>query len=131
MPSPKKVVMTIPLSRSYEAHGETINKLELREPTGDDLFTCGMPMRMVANEATGQTEIIVSMPEMLSVLSRISDVPRGVFKQMPSHEAFKVVNAALPLFLAGPEEAGTDQSNAPSTLPGSGDATPIAFSRSA
>lgn len=129
---PKKIVMRIPLSRAYEAHGETITELELREPTGDDLFTCGMPMRMIQNPDTGETEMKISMPEMLSVISRISDVPRGVFKTMPSYEAVNIVNSALPLFISGPEEqVDADPSKQPSTSPGSIDAIPIPSLRSA
>lgn len=32
------------LSKPIEAHGESVTEIVLREPTGDDIMKCGLPM---------------------------------------------------------------------------------------
>lgn len=116
---------TLHLSRPVRAHGEEITTLTFREPTGADAWECGMPIKFSA-----ENEVIVSMPAMMSLASRLAAVPLSTLKSMPLSDVMNCVGI-ITGFLASSTETEPDQSSEPLTLPGSTRLTPPTSLRSA
>jgi hypothetical protein len=112
------------LSRPVQAHGEEIKELRFREPTGNDAWECGMPIRF-----NNDNEIIIAMPAMMSLAARLAAVPLSTIKSLPLSDVMRMVEV-LTGFLTQEVPAPAPLSGR-STSPGSGKPTPVTSLRSA
>lgn len=119
---------TLRLSRPVQAHGELVTELHFREPTGNDAWECGLPIKW-----SQDNEMVLGMPSMMQLASRMAAVPLSTLKAMPLSDLMKVVGV-ITSFLGGPDAAATgdtDQSSGPLTSHGSGEPIPLPSLRSA
>lgn len=122
---PAKIV---PLSRPAQAHGEEIATLQFREPTGEDAWACGMPIRF-----NQDGEILIAMPVAMSLAARLAAVPLSTIKSLPLVDLMAAVGAVTGFFMgSGTEQAAPDTapSNDASISRGSGDPIPLPSLRS-
>lgn len=140
----------IKLSHPVQAHGEEIDTLHLREQNAGDLAATGEPFRiknfadLAAAEERGQAvmpEFDWNMPATVALIARLADVPRSTVAAISMGDLYRVqmelVRFFTEQFAAGmarnePPSSTLESGSPPvSILPGSGDAIPAPFSRSA
>jgi hypothetical protein len=79
---PKDIV--VELTSSVQAHGETINKLIFRRPTGGDLMALGDGWPININYQTGT--ITPNAPVMGMMMAQLASVPPSTIKNLSSDD---------------------------------------------
>lgn len=69
------------LSKPIKAHGENIQVLEFREPTGDDVEKFGFPY-LVTPKSNGETTIEIRANVIYQYISRLAGIPKESAKQI-------------------------------------------------
>jgi hypothetical protein len=86
-------VTVVRLSKPIEAHGNTLSELKLREPTGRDLRTCGVPYRLGADESM-QIEASV----MHRMIAQLAQVPPSAVDQLSASDWQEAATVVLGFF---------------------------------
>ena len=93
------MTVTVTLSKPIEAHGETLTELTLREPSGKDIRTFGMPYRVGAEDGS----VIIDAAAMHRYIAGLAAVPPSAVDKMSPLDWTAVMAAVLGFFgLAAP-----------------------------
>lgn len=90
--------VTITLRRPVRAHGQEIDSLTLREPTGDDITVCGYPLQMADGAATPIATAITKY------IARLGDVPASTVKALAVQDYSACLGAILGFFGTSEED---------------------------
>jgi hypothetical protein len=123
MPRPPVIVT---LEDPIEAHGETFHQLTIRQPNGNDLVACGIPLNFAADGGS------IDVTSVAAMISRLAGIPTNNVGAMGMRDWMACMNAIMG-FINPPEasEPAPPQSlTATSTSPGSGELTPAPSLRS-
>lgn len=70
--------MKFPLAKAIQAHGEQVEELTLREPTGEDIEACkGLPYYVGEGEA-----IMINSATAMKYVSRCADIPMSSVREI-------------------------------------------------
>jgi hypothetical protein len=94
---PKEI--TIELNTPVQAHGETLNKMTFRRPTGGDLITIGDTYPIHMNFQTG--EVRPNPPAMAEMMTILAAVPMSTIKSMDSEDFATCAYALMGFFPPG------------------------------
>jgi hypothetical protein len=83
-------IMKLTLSKPIKVQGKEVSELELREPTGDDLITCGVPMKTEITAAKTQLQH-VDTAAVAAYISALGNIPPSSVKQMAPRDILKAV----------------------------------------
>lgn len=89
--------VALTLSKPIEAHGETVAKLHLREPNGDDVIACGHPGTIVPG-ADGKHSIRIDTPTCGAYISRLAGIPMSSVKKMAGKDFAAGCNVVMGFF---------------------------------
>jgi hypothetical protein len=91
----------VPLATPIEAHGETLHEITLREPTGRDLRTCGLPYRigMETGEAT------IDAPAMAKMIGALAALPPSAVDRLSAEDWQAAMGAVLGFFGRAPTDS--------------------------
>lgn len=64
------MTVSVPLSKPVQAHGQDVSALTLREPTGKDLRTAGLPYKLGADGS-----IAIDAANMAKMIAQLAAVP--------------------------------------------------------
>ena len=68
---------TLMLSAAVTAHGQQVDRLTLRLPTGKDLRSCGLPYKL-----TAEGEIAINAAPMHRMIAELAAVPPSTIDQL-------------------------------------------------
>ena len=71
------MAFTVTLAAPITAHGATLSALTLRQPTGKDLRTCGLPYKL-----TGAGDIAIDAQPMHRMIAELAAVPPSSIDQL-------------------------------------------------
>ena len=101
-------VNKFPLSKSINAHGESLSVLNLREPTGAEIIELGMPIVV-----TAEGSIDFKMKVVARYISRLATIPPNSVEQISPQDLMQLASE-ISAFFGGPESVTTPN---PETLP--------------
>lgn len=87
----------VPLRRAIQAHGEEVRELVLREPTGKDLRTMGLPFGF---SASGEVQIDAAATHRAIVV--LAGVPSSSVDQLSAGDFMAAVGALMGFFGEAP-----------------------------
>ena len=88
------MTVTVTLSKPIEAHGETLAELTLREPSGKDIRTFGMPYRIGAEDGS----VIIDAAAMHRYIAGLAAVPPSTVDKMPPADWSAAMAAVMGFF---------------------------------
>ncbi len=88
------MTVTVTLSRPIEAHGESLAELTLREPSGKDIRTFGMPYRIGAEDGS----VIIDAAAMHRYIAGLAAVPPSAVDKMPPADWSAAMAAVMGFF---------------------------------
>ena len=91
------------LRKPVQAHGETIDTLTFREPTGEDIIACGYPLQMGDGAATPIAGVIAKY------IGRLGGIPASSVGRLSASDFQACMAAILPFF--GDGEPGPAPAN--------------------
>ena len=83
----------ITLKKPIQAHGEQVATLTFREPTCDDIMTCGYPLQM-----GGDGTFTPIAGAIAKYISRLANVPPNSVKHLSAPDFQACLTAILPFF---------------------------------
>lgn len=88
------MTITVALTTPIEAHGDTLSALTLREPSGKDIRTNGMPFRMNADD----NSIVIDAAVAHRYISSLSSVPPSTVDRLTPADWWAATSAVLGFF---------------------------------
>lgn len=85
------------LHRPIRAHGEELQELTLREPSGKDLRLCGMPYRVTQGE-----EVVIDSAVMARLIVSLAAVPMSSVDQLSAADFQEVTGVVMGFFQQAP-----------------------------
>ncbi len=90
---------TIKLRKPITAHGEDIQELKLREPTGEDIEKCGYPL------AIGEGKAYPIAESVSKLIARLAAIPPSSVKQLAVADYQAAMGVVLGFFGSGETDA--------------------------
>jgi hypothetical protein len=84
----------IELTTPIEAHGDTVNKLEMRELNTEDIMRCGFPF---APNANGE-EVEIKPSVVAKYIVRLAEIPESSVKALAPADFIKVCGEIISFF---------------------------------
>ena len=88
------MTVTVNLAAPVEAHGETLTELTLREPTGKDIRSFGMPFRIGAEDGS----IVIDSAAMHRYIAGLAGLPPSAVDRMTPTDWQAAMAAVLGFF---------------------------------
>ncbi len=92
----------INLTQPIKAHGEEVARLDLREPTTEDIIACGYPLQIGNGIATPDAGAIARY------IGRLANIPASSVKQLVPRDFNACMAAILPFFGDAAPSQGTE-----------------------
>ena len=85
---------TVTLTNPIPAHGEDVNELTFREPTGSDISQCGVPFTLLPDGGVIQPDAAA----LRKMMSRLAGVPPSSIDKLVAVDWMKCMGAVLDFF---------------------------------
>lgn len=80
--------MKLPLTKPITAYGKEVTELDLRVPTGDDMITCGVPLKWETS-ASGSQFRHINADSVANYISALGNIPPSSVKTMAPRDIMK------------------------------------------
>ncbi len=103
--------VTISLFEPVQAHGEKIEELILRPPTGKDILASGYPYSMERNPRTGAITEVVHFPSARLLLSTMAQVPASTIDMLQAVDIMGAMEVLKAFFFYAPQRRSSQTSS--------------------